>query len=353
MKQFKFNFQLFAEPLDIPGIDEDILKELAEEDNSEEITEEVVEAAEEEHTEEPTAEADSVNKEVEVADEFEDVKEGQTIPYDRFKSVNERRKNAESRIKELEEQLKQAKSVETAAKPEAEPSQSEKAEPEQNVNTEDFTDEQEKRIYEIAAKRVKEKKNYSDEDIEALDYSDDPTAKMRYQKALSNEVNLVVQELRQYAEDQKRFSTMVAECNEEFQKYNQQLSSYADAQERWRYISQERFNQLPKRRQDVINEAFNRLQAKKGTYTDIEIVSDYFDKANEEWENARSQGGKPKPKSNKLYEAQKLPKAPGIQGGSGSDGVLTNERIADILNTPGAWEKLSQKEQEAILSGRI
>lgn len=351
MKKFKFNFQLFADSLDIPGIDEDILKELAEEDVSENTTEEVV-AAEEEHTEEPTADADSDNKQVEAADEFEDVKEGQTIPYDRFKSVNERRKNAESRIKELEEQLKQVKTVEPA-QPKAEPSQGEKEEPEQDFNTDNFTDEQEKRIYEIAAKRVKDKKNYTDEDIEALDYSDDPTAKMRYQKALSNEVNLVIQELRQYADDQKRFSVMTNECNEEFEKYSKQFSSYADAEERWQYVSQERFNQLPQRRQAVINEAFKRLQAKKGTYTDIEIVSDYFNMANEEWESARSQGTKPKPKSNKLYEAQKLPKAPGITGGSGSDGVLTNERIADILNTPGAWEKLSQKEQEAILSGRI
>ena len=345
---FKFDFQLFAEPLDIPGIDEEILKELAEENVTEDTTE-VVEVAEE-HVEEPSVEADNVNKQVEEQDEFDDIKEGQTIPYNRFKTVNDQRKNYQNRIKELEEQLKQAQAqsvnAPTVETPKVEPS------PQPEVKTDEYTDEQEKRIYEMATKRLAQKRNMSDEDIEALEYSDDSTAKMRFQAALVEEAALVKKEITQYKAREQAFNDMKMACTQEFDKLSQEFNSKPDAQERWNFISQERFNQLPQRRQYVLQEAFDRLQNKQGTYADIELVKDYIEMADGEWESSKTPGTKPKT-SKKFVEAQKLPKAPGISGGGGYDGVLTPDRVADILNTPGAWEQLSAKERDAILSGKF
>lgn len=353
---FKFDLQLFAE-LDIPGISEDTLKELEAEVQETQETTESVEPAEPQQVEDSPVEADNVNKPVENEDEFEDVKEGQTIPYDRFKSVNDRRKNAESRIKELEEQLAKAQQNIANPAPSNNVGVEETPKPQQQQVEEtesEYTDEQEKRIYEMAAKRVAQKRNMSEEDIEALEYSDDATAKMRYQNALINEVNLVKQEIVQYKAQEQAFKTMTDTCNQEFDAISKKFNSYPDAQERWNYISQERFNKLPQRKQAVINEAFSRLQAKKGTYADIEIVSDYFDLANEEWNKAHSTAvnNTPKPVSNKYAQVQKLPKSGNIGGSGAADSDMMNaERLAEILNEPNGWEKLSPEQQARILSG--
>lgn len=347
---FKFDFQLFAEPLDIPGIDEDILKELAEEEEPQETTEEVETV--EEQADEPSVEADNVNKQVEDQDEFDDIKEGQTIPYNRFKTVNDQRKSYQNRIKELEEQLKQAQAQPFNAKPVEEPKAEPSPQQEEPKPSGVYTDEQEKRIYEMATKRLAQKRNMSDEDIEALEYSDDTTAKMRFQAALVEEAALVKREIDQYKAREQAFNDMTVACTQEFDKLSQEFNNKPDAVERWNYISQERFNQLPQRKQQVLQEAFGRLQAKHGTYADIELVTDYISMAESEWDGSRTTNTKART-SKKFVEAQKLPKAPGITGGGGSDGVLTADGVAAILNTPGAWERLSAKERDAILSGRI
>ena len=104
---FKFNLQLFGEGLSIPGIDEDILKEL--QDDADTGDEE--KAADEGGDNTGNADADSENKQVtgdnggdesgeqqqqqedeSEADDDEELPEGSNIPYHRFKRFNERRK---------------------------------------------------------------------------------------------------------------------------------------------------------------------------------------------------------------------------------------------------------------------
>jgi len=344
----KWNLQLFG--LEIDGIDADILAELnAEQPQQEEVTEEPQEV--EEVQEEVHGEADTDTKAVEQPIEYDEEEYASSgkVPYQRFKAVNEERKTSKARIKELEDELASLRSnVATPAKVET------PAQPSEEVQT-DYNAEQSQRIYELAYKRALKRMNMTQEDLDALEYSDDTPKKMMFQYAVQDERQAVMAEIKAHQAQEAAFNKEVAEVAKEFNDYNVKFGAYADAQERWNYIAQERFNQLPKRKQDVINAAFARLQANKGTYQDMDTVSAYFDLANKEWEEKSKPAPAPVPTNNvdKVKKAQALPKAPQVNGGSGGDTVYTVERIATIMNSPDGWDSLPAEIQKQILEGRL
>lgn len=346
----KWNLQLFG--LEIDGIDEDILAELNAEQPQEEVTEEPQEVKEEAQ-EEVHGEADTDNKAVEqpLEDDEEEYASTGKVPYQRFKAVNEERKTSKARIKELEDEIASLRSnVATTDKVET------PAQPIEEVQT-DYNAEQSQRIYDLAYKRAMKRMNMSQEDLDALEYSDDTPKKMMFQYAVQDERQAVMAEIKAYQAKEAAFSQEIAETTKEFEAYNVKFGAYPDAQARWNYIAQERFNQLPKRKQDVINAAFARLQAKKGTYQDMDTVSAYFNSANKEWEAKSAPASAPVPSVNnnvdKVKKAQALPKAPQVNGGSGGDTVYTVERIATIMNSPDGWDSLPPEIQKQILEGRL
>lgn len=327
----KFNLQRFNDMFE--GIDEDILQELAPQE------EEVKEEPQAEESEETHAEADSDTKQVEqTEDNEEEYQAVGNVPYARFNDVNTKRKAAEARIKELEEQL-----AKQAANPAPQPKQ------EETVPS-DFNAEQIQKITKLAMQRAAQKLNLTQDDAENIEYSDDPTQKMVYQNLVASETKAVMDEVRAYNAKMAEFQKQTAEVTQEFNSYQTKINSYPDVQERWNYISVERFNQLPPRKQQIINEAFMRIQSGKGTYHDMDTVSDYFESANKEWEQRLI------PKNNnakKIEQAQTLPKAPNVAGGSSADKVYTPESIAAILNTPGGFETLPQEIIQQVLKGRL
>ena len=342
MKMSKWNLQLFG--LEIDGIDEDILKELADEQPKEEV--------QEEEQEEVPGEADTDIKQVEqpIEEENDDeyIKSGK-VPYQRFEAVNNERKTSKARVKELEEEIaKLRKEIATPKIEKVEPP----AQPVQEEVQNDFNAEQSKRIYDLAYKRAMKRMNLSEEDLESLEYGDDTAKKMMFQYAVQDERHAVMAEIKAHQEKEAAFNREVADVTKEFNDYNAKFGAYPDAQARWEYISQERFNQLPQRKQNIINAAFARIQANKGTYQDMDTVSDYFELANAEWEKKIT----PVPTNNnvtKVKQAQALPKAPQVNGGSGGDTVYTVERIASIMNSPDGWDSLPAEIQKQILEGRL
>ncbi len=342
----EFDLQMFAE-LDIQGIDSDILKELGEELPTE-VQEAEVKETEQTPNDVSSAEADSDNKQVEEhEDEYEDVKEGQTIPYERFKSVNDRRKQAESLQKEheatIEELKKKLKEVEN------------KAVQKPDTNDISFDKDQLDKISQIALENVRKKMNLTDEDIEAMEYADDVSGtakKTIYAKAVEDETKAVMADVRSYLQAQQAVSN-------EFSALEAKMNAYTDIAERWEYIANERFNQLPRRKQTVLKNALLKLQGNVGTDIDLELVSDYIETCNHDWEAKKAQAKEQAPvtepykpnNNNKILQAQKLPKAPNLNGASGGDTPLTVERVTEIVNNAEEWEKLSDAEKKAILNG--
>jgi hypothetical protein len=269
----KWNLQLFSD-LNIEGIDEDILKELSDDTPAEEP---------QEVQEETPVEADNDNKAVEQPVEEENDDEYQStgkVPYQRFKAVNEERKTSKARNKELEEQLASLRNELATLKSKAEPP----AQPAKQEVQNDFNAEQHKRIYEIASQRVMKRMNYTQEDVDNLEYSDNKADQAMFNQAILMETQAVINEIREHQAREQAHIQEVTATAKEYGEYQAKFNAYPDIQARWDYIANERFSKLPQRKQDVIKSAFNRLQANQGTYQDFDTVSAYFDLANEEWE---------------------------------------------------------------------
>jgi hypothetical protein len=337
----KWNLQLFSD-LNIEGIDEDILKELSDDTSAEEP---------QEVQEETPVEADNDNKAVEQPVEEENDDEYQStgkVPYQRFKAVNEERKTSKARNKELEEQLASLRNEIATLKSKAEPP----AQPAKQEVQNDFNAEQNKRIYEIASQRVMKRMNYTQDDVDNLEYSDNKADQAMYNQAILMETQAVINEIREHQAREQAHIQEVTATAKECGEYQAKFNAYPDIQARWDYIANERFLQLPQRKQAILKSAFDRLQNNQGTYQDFDTVSAYFDLANEEWEKKTA----PVPTTNnvqKVKQVQALPKAPSVNGGTGADTVYTVERIATIMNSPNGWESLPAEIQKQILEGRL
>lgn len=387
---FKFNLQLFGEGLSIPGIDEDILKEL--QDDADTGDEE--KAADEGGDNTGNADADSENKQVtgdnggdesgeqqqqqedeSEADDDEELPEGSNIPYQRFKSVNERRKAAETgrkaaeaKVKELEAQLAALKGTNPAAppapaanvpfkQPQAQAQQQPAPTQQQPDGGSEFNAQQIERIAQMAIQRAKAKLNLTDDDVANLDYSDKPELKVAYNNIVAEEMRNIRIEVQQYKANRAAFEKQINDTAQEFDALSNKLGAYEDARQRWDFIGEKHFLSLPPRKQQVLKDAFARLQHKRGTYQDMDMINDYFESANKLYEQQKAAAAAADTNAartkEKMNSVRNLPKATSVNGSTGADKILTVERLREILATPGGWDKLSAKEQEAVLSGKL
>lgn len=384
MLKFKFDLQLFAEDnnFEIPGIDPEIAKQIAEEYNEGNKEDEDVDDAAD-----GSADADSDNKPVansgddnaadteggeqqaDGAEDFDDTPEGGKIPYPRFKELNQRRKDAEAKVKELEAKLKAfEEGKQTTAPPapaanlpfkqqQAQAAQQPAPAQQQTGGSGEFSAKQIERIAQMAIARAKAKLNLTDDDVENLDYSDKPELKVAYNNLVSEEMRNIRKEVQQYVANQEALNKQFDDTAQEFDTLGNKLGAYADARERWDFIGDKHFKSLPQRQQQVLNDAFMRLQHKHGTYADMYLINDYFDRANKLYEQqkagAAAANSAAERTNNKMNSVRNLPKAPGVTGGVNSDKVLTPERVEQIIANPDLWNKLSEAERRMVLSGTL
>ena len=383
MLKFKFDLQLFAEDnsFEIPGIDPEIAKQIAEEYNEgNEKDEDVDDAAD------GSADADSDNKPVATgsddtaidttddeqqadgAEDFDDTPEGGKIPYPRFKELNQRRKDAEAKVKELEAKLKAFEEGKQTTAPPAPaanlPFKQQQQQQQQPAPTQqqpdggsEFNAQQIERIAQMAIQRAKAKLNLTDDDVANLDYSDKPELKVAYNNLVSEEMRNIRNEVQQYKANRAAFEKQISDTAQEFDALGNKLGAYEDAQERWNFIGEKHFLSLPPRKQQVLKDAFARLQHKRGTYQDMDMINDYFESANKLYEQQKAAAAAADTNAartkEKMNSVRNLPKAPGVNGGVNNDKVLTPERVEQIIANPDLWNKLSEQERKMVLSGTL
>lgn len=370
---FKFNLQLFSE-VAVEGIDEDILKELGIEAEADAVdhTDEA-DAKTETKVDAPPADADSDNKQVEgaaennpqpteVATEELQPEEGQPVPYARFKEVYASGKAAKEEVRALKEELAALKAAATPAPQPTAPVQEVKpdttpvAQPASEAQQITLNQEQYSKVAKIAIERVRKRMNLTEEDVENFEFGDDPAQRAVFQSMVNTEVNNITKEISDYNAKQAAYAREVTEVSSEFNALNAKLNSYPDATERWGYISQTHFVELPQRKQQVLRNAFARIQNGKGTYQDIEMVSSYFEETNTAYEKLKAQPPATKiDVTKKIDNAQRLPKAPAVGGSIGTEQSYTPERIAAALEDPtGAlWEAIPAEIRQRVLSGTL
>lgn len=370
-----FNFQMFDESvLDIPGIDPDVLAALAEEENLTGGSEVQKESSTEEgqtsaHTaevseagttegdgrenagEDPNAEADSEKKHVGEASKG-------NIPYSRFKQELDKRKAAEEEIAALKAKLEQ---------PPAQPQQAQPLlqQPTQQASTPQIPNaEIMKAVTSEAINRAKSQMGLSDDDLANMDFTDNIEIRMQFNAIVQQETNGILESARKNAQERVLFEQGVQEATNQFTSFVNEFQALPDSAERWSYISEQRFLQLPPAQQNTIKAAFERLQNRRGTPADFFLTKYYCDQASAEYDgqhqeppaqqvNIVEQPAAPKVNvAAKVEAAQALPKA-GSVGGASTTTALSPDDVARALNSPGTaeWDKLPEDVKNKVLKG--
>lgn len=138
------------------------------------------------------------------------------------------------------------------------------------------------------------------------------------------------------------FEQGVQETTNQFGEFVDEFQQLPDSADRWNYIAEERFLQLPPAQQVSIKAAFERLQNKKGTPADFLLTKFYCDQASAEYDTkngvTRTQvaGKQAASKINaaaKVEAAQALPKAVNV-GGASKTTVISVDDVVSALNDP-------------------
>lgn len=340
------NFQLFAIPAELEGIDEEVLELLKDELPQEETTaveeQPVVEEApepeqaqEEVQEQEAPAEADSDNKQV--ADNVPG-----NIPYARFKQQNDKLKSVEKELAELRAKYEAAQQV----PPQQPVYQQQPMQPvQQQAPVDNGLDEREvmNAVTQEAIRRAQEKLGLTDDDVSNLDFSDDIQARYQFQTLVQRESNAILDQARRNSQERIAREQQVQRATNAYTDFVNQFQAQPDAQERWQYISEERFLQLDQFEQDAIKSAFERLQQRQGTPGDFFLATSYFNRASKEFDDKRKPApvAAPTPApaqrvtaADKIRQAQTLPKAPNVQGAMSTPGMSIDD-IVELMNKPG------------------
>ena len=367
------DFQMFDEQgvLNIPGIDADILQELASELPApvaeEEPVAEPTEGQEPEDKVVPEGESAPTDdgqgaepEEATTADADSDTKQvdgegqGAPVPYTRFKQEYAKRKAAEAELAELKAKMNApavpVPSVQPVDVP-AEPKQEDKP---------DFI----KALTAEAMRRAKVRLGLTDEAMANMEFEDNLEARTQFQLAVQQESAALMESARKIAQEREAFERGVSETTGLFTNFVNEFQALPDAAERWDFIANQKFLELPAPHQAVIKAAFERLQNKRGTPQVYYLAKSYFDSASAEF-TARSKPVAPAPvqvvtpvaaPSNvaaKVKAAQALPKVANV-GGTAAKPGMTVEEIAAIMNEPGvaALDKIPPDILKKIMSGQ-
>ena len=336
---YKLNLQMFNEPT-IEGIDADIVASLADEmpaNDEAQNNENVAAAADADSDNKAEQNNSTANNEQEYEPE-----EGTTVPYARFKAINERMKAAEARLKELETTSKGEAAEQEPMLPKATPAPAQQQQP----SDDDFTGEALTKITELAMDAVKTKLNLSDDDIENMEYSDNAAQKYAYNAAVAEEINRIKRNVRQHQAEQNAYNVMIDNVAKRFAKEAEDFQKLPNSDAIWAHVCDSVANERPET-QTMLNDSLIRLQNKRGTYQDFYVIKNYLDKAKAAFQAPQ------KSTNNKLKNVSGLPKAPNVSGATSSDTVYTPEKIAEILNQQDGWDTLPSDIQQKLLKGTL
>lgn len=322
---FNFDLQMFAD--EIPGIDADVLEQFKDELPKAEETEQAETEVKEEAA---PADTHSDNKEEEQQEptEEEEPQEGSTIPYNRFKTVNDRMKTSEARVQELEAEIARLKNN----APEPQPQQAPPAPEAQQAESEDFNAEQIQLMAAEARRRAAEKLKLTAEDIENMDYQDDPNVKASYDALTAQYMGEVRAEAVKYRETQIAYVNDVNSTSAEYQKLATKFNADPEREKKWALVSEAALKR-GQRFATAAQAAITRLDQRRGTSCDFFLVKNFMDSVlGEDWSKPLATDTPPK-QNKKIQEAAKLPTAPSVGGATKGDLVWDVNTITDYINS--------------------
>lgn len=356
-------------PAELDGISEDIAKSIMEEAGMSTEPEDEEGEMHDDGTQ-PSASADADSDTKHVADDDVLDMPKTSIPYPRFKQLNDKLKAAEAELEKLRKEQPANPSGSSPTQPAAAPPKPAPAMLQQEPVTAGFklTADVAAKIEEYAKQEAMRMSGLSKEDLDSLAYADDDDPnKVRWTTALTLSRNAITNSVIQAAQVQQQrqhaFMQQHQAMINDFNTFTAEQMQDANFEDVRKFAVDEYYKTKSPMEQQIINAAWERVQRNTASPAEYLTVVNYFKEAKEAFsrqntdaqETAVTKANQPSlgKAKRKLAEANKLPRSQQIEGSAATDGkAVTIESLQHMLNTT-PWDKIPDEYKQMLLNGTI
>ena len=326
----------------------------------EETAREIMAQLPQEETDESTADADSDTKQVSGSEQ--DVS-NKSIPYARFKEVNDKSKTYAAENEQLKAQLQQLQEQRQqppAAQQQVTPPQTQQQPPvEQQVR---ITPEFAATINNIAYEEALKMSGLTKEEVDVLEFADESDPKLQAwnaakQFANTQTWNAVHREFENRRTQQAKVMEMHQQVIGDYTSFESEQMKQPDFEATKAYAVGEYFNQLPPLEQQALADAWARVERKVCSPQDVMVVKNYYIQAANDYrsKNAKQVQTTPeqtlKQKAEKLKQMERHPRAEQVTGSNAPAGTVTEAELEKMLE--GDWDKIPPDVQKMLLNGNL
>lgn len=354
-------------PAELDGISEDIAKSIMEEAGMSTEPEDEEGEMHDDGTQ-PSASADADSDTKHVADDDVLDMPKTSIPYPRFKQLNDKLKAAEAELEKLRKEQPANPSGSSPTQPAAATPKPAPAMPQQGPVTAGFklTADVAAKIEEYAKQEAMRMSGLSKEDLDNLAYADDDDPnKVRWTTALNLSRNAITNSVIQAAQVQQQRQQAFIQQHQaminDFNTFTSEQMKDENFENIRDFAIDEYYKTKSPMEQQIINAAWERVQRNTASPAEYLTVVNYFKEAKAAY---AGKSGAPSPvkesagaslskAKKKVAEANKLPRSQQIEGSAATDGkAVTVESLQHLLDTT-PWDKIPDEYKQMLLSGSI
>ena len=326
----------------------------------EETAREIMAQLPQEETDESAADADSDTKQVSGS---EHEVSNKSIPYARFKEVNDKSKTYAAENEQLKAELQrlqdQRQQPPAATQQQVPPAQTQQQSPaEQQVR---ITPEFATTINNIAYQEALKMSGLTKEEVEVLEFADESDPKLQAwnaakQFANTQTWNAVHREFENRRTQQAKVMELHQQIIGDYTSFESEQMKQPDFEATKAYAVGEYFDQLSPLEQQAVRDAWTRVERKVCSPQDVMVVKNYYAQASNAYRKNANQVQTPpeqalKQKAEKLKQMERHPRAEQVNGSNAPAGTVTEAELEKMLE--GDWDKIPPDVQKMLLNGNL
>lgn len=378
---FVFDLKMFEEeeklviPEGLEGIDEDIAREIMSEVSSQEENTNKLDESEDNSSNldndlsksevnsenNLSAEADSDNKQVDSEGSENEEELSQTIPYKRFKEVNEKSKAKDDEIIALRQELLAAKQQSSNVSNQVYPGN-------QAVNHENHAELNNvnpllnpaviQEVNNLAVEEALKISGLTREELEEIEYGDPndvriSTYKTAVDLARQNIFSQLNSEIQTRRAMEQRELQLRQHSIADYSSFEQEQMKAQDFESIRSHAVNEYFSKLNPVEQQAIADAYQRVQSKTCIPQDIFVVKKYFSEAAQDFRknqnNVNRNQNNIQVKQEKLKQMERHPKVDLVTGSNSNGGTSVADLERTLQNTD--WDDIPENTKKMLLGG--
>ena len=378
---FVFDLKMFEEeeklviPEGLEGIDEDIAREIMSEVSSQEENTSKLDESEDNSSNldndlsksevnsenNLSAEADSDNKQVDSEGSENEEELNQTIPYKRFKEVNEKSKAKDDEIIALRQELLAAKQQSSNVSNQVYPGN-------QAVNHENHAELNNvnpllnpaviQEVNNLAVEEALKISGLTKEQLEEIEYGDPndvriSTYKTAVDLARQNIFSQLNSEIQTRRAMEQRELQLRQHSIADYSSFEQEQMKAQDFESIRSHAVNEYFSKLNPVEQQAIADAYQRVQSKSCVPQDVFVVKKYFSEAAQDFRknqnNVNTNQNNIQVKQEKLKQMERHPKVDLVTGSNSNGGISVSDLERTLQNTD--WDDIPEATKNLLLGG--